>query len=177
MDRPERALAAVAWFHALATRPRPVPDGQAVLELGAGDSLPASAAARGKGAGRVVASDVEPFARADRSKLEGLDAALRAAGPIPLPLAHADDAEAVLARIVLDHRPDWLTGLAGLPGAIFALVRSKAVLEHVRRYAVPATLAASARRLKPSGVMGHGIDVRVHPGGALDHLRISPERW
>jgi SAM-dependent methyltransferase len=177
MDRPDRGLSVFTLYHGLASHALPLPEGFAVLELGPGDALLASAAAWGFGAGRIVASDVGPFATTTLPMLAGLDRALRAAGLRPLPLEGAARAEEVLGRIGLDYRPNGRAGLAALPDASFDLIWSNAVLEHVRRDAFVPTIAECARLLKPSGVMVHGIDFRDHLAQALNNLRFSPERW
>lgn len=177
MDDPGAALATYRLFHGHAAAHAALPDGFAVLELGPGDALLASAAAWGFGAGRIVASDVGPFATTTLVMLEGLDRALRAAGLRPLPLEGAATAEEVLARIGLDYLPNGRAGLAGLPDASFDLIWSNAVLEHVRLAEFAPTIADCARLLKPGGVMVHGIDFRDHLAQALNNLRFSPETW
>lgn len=177
MDDPNAALSTWRLFHGHAAAHAALPDGFAVLELGPGDALLASVAAWGSGAGRIVASDVGPFATTTLPMLEGLDRALRASGLRPLPLEGAATAEEVLARIGLEYLPNGRAGLAALPDASFDLIWSNAVLEHVRRDEFVPTIADCARLLKPGGVMVHGIDFRDHLAQALNNLRFSPERW
>jgi SAM-dependent methyltransferase len=177
MDDPTAALATWRVYHAEASARAPLPSGFAVLELGPGDSLLASAAAWGFGAGRIVASDIGAFATTTLPMLLRLDSGLRAAGLGPLPLEGAATAEEVLERIGLEYRPNGLVGLSALPAASFDLIWSNAVLEHVRRDDFAPTIAECARLLKPSGVMLHGMDFRDHLGGALNNLRFSPAVW
>lgn len=177
MDRPDRALDTFAGHHGVASSHASLPEGFAVLELGPGDSLLASVAAWGYGAGRIAAADIGAFARTDLAMLRALDSLLRARGLRPLPIEGAADAATVLGRIGLDYRTDGLAGLDRFAAATFDLIWSSAVLEHVRRDLFAPTLAALARALKPTGVMVHGIDFSDHLGGRLDNLRFAPRIW
>ncbi len=177
MDRPDRALTTFAGIHALASAHATLAEGFAVLELGPGDSLLASIAAWGYGAGQIAAADVGAFARTDLCLLRALDALLRARGLRPLPLERASDPATVLDRINLTYHTDGLAGVERFAPATFDLIWSSAVLEHIRRDLFAPTIAALARALKPGGVMVHGIDFSDHLGGRLNNLRFSPRFW
>ena len=177
MDRPDRALATFALMHSIASARASLPDGFTVLELGPGDSLLASIAAWGFGAGRILACDVGAFATTTLAGLVRLDGLLREKGLRPLPLTPPAPAEEVLARMNLRYLTRGLGDLRALPAASVDLVWSSAVLEHVRRAEMAATLGELARLLKPEGVMVHGVDFSDHLGGGLNHLRFSPRLW
>lgn len=177
MDRPDRALATFAGMHALATARAPLPDAFTVLELGPGDSLLGAVAAWGFGAGRILACDVGPFATTTLEGLKGLDGLLRERGLRPLLLAQGATVAEALAAMNVRYLTRGLEDLRALPAGSVDLVWSVAVLEHVRRAELAATLSALARLLKPDGVMVHGVDFSDHLGGGLNHLRFSPRLW
>lgn len=147
---------------------------RSILELGPGDSVATAIWAAAAGIAQTTLVDAGRFAT---TGIEGYRAALQAAGPACAGAAAAADVDAMLAALGARYLCEGLASLQAIPDESIDAVFSNAVLEHVRRGEFEETVRQMLRIQRRGSVAMHGIDLRDHLGGALNSLRISPERW
>ncbi len=145
-----------------------------VLELGPGDSLATAAVARSYGAAGAILVDTGPWAETDFEPYRRLLDLLRQGG---MSIPDARTVEEYLDHTNSRYLTDGLESLRGLPEDSVDFAFSHAVLEHVPKDEVPATLRELHRVLKPGGVMSHQVDLMDHLGGSLNNLRFSDCFW
>lgn len=176
MDDPRYALSVFETHFQAAGRPAP---GFSFLELGPGDSLASAVIGRAYGAARSWLVDAGAYASRDMDVYRRLVELLRRERPGTAldALAQARDTGALLAASNATYLEHGLASLRAVPDGACDLIFSQAVLEHVPRAEVAATLAEIHRILKPGGVSTHQIDFRDHLGGGLNNLRFSERLW
>lgn len=145
------------------------------LEIGPGRMVARAPLLAALGFTRITYLDVEDDSPRDLAPYLHAAAVARAEGLAPPDLAGAKTPAEVLARC-------GARLLLGGPGRLdeaapAEVVFSEAVLEHVRRDAVPALLEALARATAPAGVQWHAIDLRDHLGGGRRHLGFPSRFW
>jgi SAM-dependent methyltransferase len=175
MDRPEYALRVmrshldrVGWKDL---------QGKSVLELGPGDALSTAVIARALGARQVHLVDSGAYAVQSVDPYLQLAVYLRAQGYAPPDLTGCASLDDVLSRCNAGYFTDGVQGLRRLPDRSVDLVFSQAVLEHVDRNELAATVRETWRLAAPGGVASHQVDLKDHIGGALNSLRFSRARW
>ena len=145
------------------------------LEIGPGRMVARAPLLAALGFTSITYLDVEDDGPRDLGPYRHAAAVARAAGLAPPDLAGAATPAEVLARCGARLLLGGPARLAEAPPA--DVVFSEAVLEHVRRDAVPALLAALARATAPHGVHWHAIDLRDHLGGGRRHLGFPARFW
>jgi SAM-dependent methyltransferase len=146
------------------------------LEMGPGDSLASALIARAHGAVHTHLIDEGNFATIE---VESYRAVARHLASEGLELASFEDARNVsdvLRMFAATYHCSGLRSLRALPPASVDFIWSHAVLEHVRREAVPEMAREWRRVLRPGGVCSHHVDLTDHLGGSLNNMRI-PGRW
>jgi SAM-dependent methyltransferase len=175
MDKPEYALRVVrshldrvGWKDL---------QGKSVLELGPGDALSTAVIAKALGARRTYLVDSGPFAEVSVEPYHALARHLAAAGLTPPDLTGCATLDEVLARCAASYHTRGLDDLRTLPSGSIDLCFSQAVLEHVERDNLAATIRETRRLAAPGGVASHQVDLKDHLGGALNNLRFRSEIW
>lgn len=147
------------------------------LELGPGDSLASAVIARAHGAIHTHLVDEGNFATIDLDFYRTLACCLRSEGLEVPEFNGARGVDEVLTACAATYHCNGLRSLRTLPTGSVDFIWSNAVLEHVRREAVPEMARELRRVLKQNGVCSHQIDLRDHLGGSLNSLRISNAWW
>jgi SAM-dependent methyltransferase len=150
---------------------------RAILELGPGDSVGLSLAARAHGLERAYLVDVGDFATRDMTVYRRLADALRSKGfklPERLDLS---DRDAMLKSVDATYLTSGTSALGTIPDASVDVVFSTAVLEHVSRYEFKRLMEELYRVMTPGAVAHHWVDLMDHLGGALNNLRFSERVW
>jgi hypothetical protein len=145
------------------------------IEIGPGRMVARAPLLAALGFTSITYLDVEDDSPRDVAPFHHAAEVARAEGLCPPDLSGAATPAEALARCgarLLLGGPERLAEVA--PADI---VFSEAVLEHVRRDAVPALLAALARATAPEGVQWHAIDLRDHLGGGRRHLCFPARFW
>jgi len=175
MDKPEYALRVVrSHLERLGWRDFA---GKTLLELGPGDALSTAVIAKALGAKRTYLVDSGPFAETAAAPYIQLAQYLRAAGLTPPDLAGCATLADVLVRCDASYHTRGVTDLRSLPDACVDLSFSQAVLEHVERENLAATIRETLRIAAVGGVASHQVDLKDHLGGALNHLRFHRSTW
>jgi SAM-dependent methyltransferase len=147
------------------------------LELGPGDSLASAVIARAHGATHTHMVDEGNFATDDIDSYRILSRYLRSEGFDVPEFDDIRDVTDVLRDCAATYHCGGLRSLRALPTASVDFIWSNAVLEHVRRDAVPEVARELRRVLRAGGVCCHQVDLRDHLGGALNNLRIPSAWW
>jgi hypothetical protein len=175
MDQPEYALQVVrSHLERLGWRDFA---GKSVLELGPGDALSTAVIAKALGARRVYLVDSGPFADASTERYLQLARYLVSAGLAPPDLEGCATLGDVLARCNASYHTSGVEDLRKLPDACVDLCFSQAVLEHVERDNLAATIGETLRIAARQGVASHQVDLKDHLGGALNNLRFRRALW
>ncbi|MDA0328565.1 MAG: class I SAM-dependent methyltransferase [Gemmatimonadetes bacterium] len=175
MDRPDYALSVVR-LHLARVGWSDLQD-RVVLELGPGDSLATAVIAKAMGARQVILVDAGSFAARDLGVYRALAAFLREQGYTPPAVEDANTLDDLLKMCHARYLTRGLHDLRSLGDGLADLSFSQAVLEHVRRSELEATLRELLRVTAPGGVTSHQVDLRDHLGGALNSLRFSDRVW
>lgn len=149
----------------------------AALELGPGDSVATAVIAAAHGATQTVLVDEGRWAVEDVTLYRRVAEFLRSEGHTPPDLSTARTLEDVLRACNAVYLTHGLASLRRLPARSMDFAFSNAVMEHVKRDEVGAVIEELARLLAHNGRCSHTIDLRDHLGDALNHMRISVERW
>lgn len=150
---------------------------RAVVELGPGDSVGLSLAARALGLERAYLVDVGDFATRDMAVYRRLVEALTSKGyalPQTLDLA---DRDALLKSVDATYWTSGTSALGRIADTSVDVVFSTAVLEHVSRYEFKQLMDELYRVMTPGAVSHHWVDLMDHLGGALNNLRFSERVW
>lgn len=147
------------------------------LELGPGDSLASAVIARAHGAVHTYLVDEGNFATVDLESYRALVRHLRSEGLEAPELENARNLDDVLHACTATYHCSGLRSLRSLPDASVDFIWSHAVLEHVRREAVPGMARELRRVLRAGGVCSHQVDLKDHLGGSLNNLRIASGWW
>lgn len=147
------------------------------LELGPARMVARAPIAAALGLGPIFYLDVEDDSPQEMEPYLRAAELARAEGLTPPDLTGATSPREVLERCgarLLIGGPEQLAGVAD---DSLDLISSTAVLEHVRRDAVPPLFAALRRVMAPDGLQLHAIDLHDHLGGGRVHLRFSARFW
>ncbi|MCU0887486.1 MAG: methyltransferase domain-containing protein [Rubritepida sp.] len=147
------------------------------LEIGPGRMVARAPLLHALGFRRITYLDLEDDGPRDLAPYRHAAAVARDEGLAPPELEGAATPAEALARAGAELRLGGPERLAEIPAGSVDVVFSEAVLEHVRREALPALLAALARVTAPQGVQWHAIDLRDHLGGARRHLGFPASFW
>lgn len=175
MDQPDYAIGVIR-SHLNRAKWRNL-NGRVIAELGPGDSLASAVIAKALGADGTFLVDSGDFA--DRALPPYIELAeiLRRDGLAPPDLSDCSSIDDLLVRCKAEYLTNGITDLRGIADAKVDFVFSQAVLEHVRKGELRATLAETFRLTKPGGVASHRIDLTDHLGGGLSNLRFSETIW
>lgn len=169
LDAPRAAIAAFAARHGRPPR--------AWLEIGPGRMVARAPLLAALGVGSITYLDVEDDGPRALGPYQRAAEVARSEGLAPPDLAGAATPAEALARCGARLLIGGPERLRDIPDGGVELVFSEAVLEHVRREALPALLAALARVTAPQGLHWHAIDLRDHLGGARRHLAFPARFW
>lgn len=175
MDRPGYAIG-VMRSHLARARWTDL-NGRVVVELGPGDSLASAVIAKALGARRTILIDSGNFADRALSPYVELTEMLSRDGLTPPDLSNCASIDDLLVRCSAEYLTGGISDLCRIADAIADFVFSQAVLEHVRKHELRATLAEIFRLTKSDGISSHRIDLKDHLSGKLNNLRFSEAVW
>jgi ubiquinone/menaquinone biosynthesis C-methylase UbiE len=150
--------------------------GKRILELGPGDGIGSAMIAASIGAEAVLV-DAGSFARDDVDFYVALANTLQKKRFTPPDISHCNTIDDILRACKSQYMTAGLASLRIIPDHSIDYIFSQAVLEHVRKHELLATLQELRRILKPGGVCSHQVDLRDHLGGALNNMRFSSKVW
>ena len=144
------------------------------LELGPGDSIITSLAAKKHGASQYWLIDTGKFARTDLKHL--VDTSLDM-GIIHKNFNMFRTTDDLLKYNKIEYKTDGIKSYAEIPDSSIDLIWSKSVLEHIHLEKFNSILKELHRVLKSGSVSVHSIDFRDHLSGGINNLRFSKNIW
>tara|TARA_Y100000768_G_scaffold164342_1_gene122955 strand:+ start:1460 stop:2329 length:870 start_codon:yes stop_codon:yes gene_type:complete len=144
------------------------------LELGPGDSIITSLAAKKHGASQYWLVDTNKFARTDLKHLVDISLDM---GIVHKNLNMFRTTDDFLKYNKIEYKTDGIRSYVEMPDSSIDLIWSKSVLEHIHLEKFESTLKELHRVLKSSSVSVHSIDFRDHLSGGINSLRFSKNIW
>jgi hypothetical protein len=174
MDDADYVLGVVNEHLAAAQRS---PEGLVCLELGPGDTVASAIVLAALGAKQTLLVDAGPFASTDITAYRKVASSLRARGLDAPDLESVRTLDELMTACRAEYHAAGLSSLRELPTGSVDLIWSHAVLEHVHRDEVPATIQELRRLSRPDSVSSHHIDLLDHLADSINSLRFSDRLW
>ena len=168
------ALKVIERYLSIARQYMSIEKGYNCLELGPGDSIITSLAAKKKGAEQYWLVDTNKFACTDLKHL--VDTSLDM-GSIHDNYNNFYSTEDFLKYNKIEYRTEGLQSYTEIPSSSVDLVWSKSVLEHIHIEKFESTLKELHRILKHKSVAVHSIDFRDHLSSSINNLRFNKTIW
>ena len=144
------------------------------LELGPGDSIITSLAAKKRGAKKYWLVDIEKYASTDLKHL--VDTSLDM-GIIHDHYSKFHSTEDFLEYNQIQYKTEGMQSYTEIPSSSIDLIWSKSVLEHIHIEKFENTLTELHRILKHNSVAIHSIDFRDHLSSSINNLRFNKAIW
>ena len=168
------ALKTMERYLSIARQYMPIEKGYSCLELGPGDSIITSLAAKKKGAEQYWLVDTKKFACTDLKHL--VDSSLDM-GIIDNNYNKFYSTEDFLKYNKIEYKTEGLQSYTEIPSSSVDLVWSKSVLEHIHIEKFESVLKELHRILKNNSVAVHSIDFRDHLSSSINNLRFNKTIW
>lgn len=144
------------------------------LEIGPGDSIITSLAAKKHGAENYWLIDAGKYSDNDLGHL------INVSLDMGLDITNFDkitNVESLLKRYKINYKTDGLISFREVPKSSIDFAWSRVVLEHIHLDEFEQTLKELHRVLQPNAVSVHSVDFTDHLGNGLNNLRFSKNLW
>jgi len=168
------ALKIIERYLSIARLYMSIEKGYNCLELGPGDSIITSLAAKKKGAEQYWLVDTQKFAYTDIKHL--IDTSLEM-GIVHRNINNFHTTEDFLKYNKIQYKTKGMQSFTEIANSSIDLVWSKSVLEHIHVEKFENTLKELHRILKHNSVAVHSIDFRDHLSGSINNLRFNKTIW
>lgn len=174
VNEPATALKIIERYLSIAQRYITLEKDYNCLELGPGDSIITSLAAKKHGAKKYWLVDTEKFASTDLKHL--VDTSLDM-GIIHDHYSKFHSTEDFLEYNQIQYKTEGMQSYTEIPSSSIDLIWSKSVLEHIHIEKFENTLTELHRILKHNSVAIHSIDFRDHLSSSINNLRFNKAIW